>query len=125
MFASDLIRALNGADVSQSVGVLADSGSGRVRYDAPEHMLGSDDWMAPGLRVRPKALRTLRRLISEWRPDIIQAHGGSTLKYTIPAVIGRPRTKVVYRQIGPTPPEMIGHLRRAGHRLLIDRKSVV
>jgi glycosyltransferase involved in cell wall biosynthesis len=124
VFASDLIRALNEANVSQSVGVLRDSGSGRVEFEAPEQRLGSGGWMAPGLRIRPRALRALQRLISEWQPDIVQAHGGSTLKYTIPAVIAR-RARVVYRQIGPTAPEMMGRLRTVGNGFLMRRADRV
>lgn len=120
MFASDLIRALNKADVSQRVGVVDDSREVGVRYDAPEDVLGAGGWMAPGLRIRPQALRELRKLIKKWRPDIIQAHGGSTLKYTIPAVTAH-RTRVVYRQIGPTPREIAGPIRRAGHGFLMRR----
>lgn len=124
VFASDLIRALSKADVPQRVGILRDMGAGRVRYEAPEHILGSNGWMAPGVRINLQALRSLRRLIREWRPDVVQAHGGSTLKYTIPAVIGR-RVKVVYRQIGPTSPKMMGPLRRAGNSLLMRRADRV
>jgi glycosyltransferase involved in cell wall biosynthesis len=120
MFASDLIRALNKAGVSQRVGVVHDSGEAGVQYDAPVDVLGAGSWMAPGLRIRPQGLRGLRGLITKWRPHIIQAHGGSTLKYTIPAVIAQ-RTRVVYRQIGPTPREIAGPIRRAGHGFLMRR----
>jgi glycosyltransferase involved in cell wall biosynthesis len=124
MFASDLIRALGEADVSQRVGVVQDAGETGVRWDAPEDVLGASGWMAPGLRIRPQALRELRRLISKWRPHVIQAHGGSTLKYTIPAVTAQ-RTRVVYRQIGPTPREVAGPTRRAVHGFLMRRAGRV
>lgn len=120
MFASDLIRALNKADVSQRVGVVHDSGEAGVQYEAPVDVFGVGGWMAPGLRIRPKALRGLRGLIAKWRPHIIQAHGGSTLKYTIPAVTAQ-RTRVVYRQIGPTPREIAGPIRRIAHGFLMRR----
>jgi glycosyltransferase involved in cell wall biosynthesis len=124
MFASDLIRALNTTSVSQRVAVLQDLEGPGVHFDTPVHLLGSDGWMAPGLRIRPRALRGLRRLINRWRPDIAQAHGGSTLKYTIPAV-GTQRTRVVYRQIGPTPRAIAGPIKRAGHGLLMRRADAI
>jgi glycosyltransferase involved in cell wall biosynthesis len=124
MFASELIRALQKSDVSQRVGVLSDSGSGRLDYDAPTHLLGSDGWMAPALRIRPQTLLALRRLINEWRPDIVQAYGGSTLKYTIPATLAR-RTAVVYLKIGLTPPDVSGRMKRAGQAGLMRRTNRV
>lgn len=124
IFASDLIRALSSADVTQLVAILSDSGGDGVRYGAPERMLGSNGWKVPGLRIRPSALRGLRELVDEWRPDIIQGHGGDSLKYTLPATMGL-RTTVVYRMIGPTPPETIGFVRRAGHSLLMRRAARV
>lgn len=120
VFASDLVRALNEQSVSQRVAVLRPGGSGRVRFDAPVHLLGSNGWMTPGLRIRPQAVRALRRLIREWRPNIVQAHGGSTLKHAIPAALGLP-TRVVYRQIGPTPSRMFGYIKRAGYGVLMGR----
>lgn len=124
MFASELIRALKKTDVSQRVGVLSDSGSGRLEYEAPAHLLGSNGWMAPGLRIRPQALWALRRLIRQWKPDIVQAYGGSTLKYTIPATVAR-RTAVVYLKIGLTPPDVSGGIKRAGQAGLMRRTDRV
>jgi glycosyltransferase involved in cell wall biosynthesis len=123
-FASDLIRALNGSDVTQRVGVVCDVGGETVGFDAPVHVLCSNRWMIPGLRFRPQAVRTLRRLIGQWRPHIIQAHGGSTHKYTF-AAVGSRRTRVVYRKIGPTPPEVAGPIRRVAHGFLIRRADRV
>jgi glycosyltransferase involved in cell wall biosynthesis len=80
--------------------------------------------MLPGLRVRPQALRGLRQLIAEWRPHVVQAHGGSTLKYTIPAVTAQ-RARVAFRQIGPTPREIAGPIKRAGHGFLMRRADRV
>jgi L-malate glycosyltransferase len=120
VFASDLVRALNEQSVSQRVAVLRPGGSGRVRFDAPVHLLGSNGRMTPGLRIHAQALRALRRLVREWRPNIVQAHGGSTLKYSIPAALGLP-TRVVYRHIGPTPSRMFGYIKRAGYGVLMGR----
>jgi glycosyltransferase involved in cell wall biosynthesis len=124
VFASDLIRFLNQADVSQRVAVLRDSGVGRVPYAAPEHLLGSDEWDKGRLPVRLSTLRELRRLVHGWCPELVQAHGGNTLKYTIPAVAPG-RTRVVYRKIGPTPPEIAGLAKRTGHAFLMRRADRV
>jgi glycosyltransferase involved in cell wall biosynthesis len=80
--------------------------------------------MAPGLRIRPQTLLALRRLIKEWRPDIVQAYGGSTLKYTIPATAGRGMA-VVYLKIGLTPPDVSGGIKRAGQSALMRRTDRV
>jgi glycosyltransferase involved in cell wall biosynthesis len=122
VFASDLIRSLNGAGVEQRVAVLRDSGEEGIRYDAPEHLLASNGWMAPAIRMLPSAVGPLRTVIRKWRPDIVQVHANS-LKYAIPAVTGL-GTPVVSRMVGPSP-ENIGGLRRAGHGWLMRRATRV
>lgn len=124
VFASDLIRALEGAGVHQRVCVLRDSGGEAVRYDARVHVLGSNGWTAPRVRIRPRAVLALRRLVTQWRPDVVQVHGGESLKHTIPATLGR-RDPVVYRKIGQTPGDAIGTLRRAGYTELMRRTARV
>lgn len=124
MFAADLIRALRESGVSQRVAVLREHEGRGVSYGAPNHTFGSDGFTIPGLRIRPRALLALRALISRWRPDFVQAHGGDTLKYTIPAAITR-RTSVVYRKIGPTPRDVISGFKRAGHGQLMRRAARV
>lgn len=122
MFASDLIRALGGADVSQRVAVVHDGGTVGVQYAAPSHVLGSNGWRVPGVGIRLRALNALRTLIGTWRPDIVQAHGGDSLKYTIPASMGRD-TPIVYRKIGATPQDVFGAVKRAGHGRLMRRAT--
>jgi glycosyltransferase involved in cell wall biosynthesis len=122
--ASELIRALKPADLTQRVVVLTDSTNGGIGYEAPGRILGSDDWSVPGLRIHPKALWALRRVIREWRPDLVHAHGGNTLKYLIPAAIGR-RTSVVYGKIGLTPSSVSGRLKRGVHGQLMRRTDRV
>jgi glycosyltransferase involved in cell wall biosynthesis len=122
--ASELIRALRPADVSQRVAVIADSANTDIRYDAPGRVLGSDDWSVPGLRIRPKAVWALSRIIGEWRPDVVHAHGGDTLKYLIPAAIGR-QTSIVYGKIGLTPLSVSGPLKRGVHSELMRRADRV
>lgn len=123
--ASELIRALSATDVSQRVVVIGDGDNRGIRYEAPGRQLGSDGWSVPGLRIRPKAVGALRRVILEWRPDVVHAHGGDTLKYLIPAAIGR-RSSVVYGKIGLTPSDVSNRLKRAVHgRLMRSTDRVV
>jgi glycosyltransferase involved in cell wall biosynthesis len=122
--ASELIRALNATDVSQRVVVINDTDNRGIRYEAPAQLLGSDGWTVPGLRIRPKAVWQLRRVIGEWRPDVVHAHGGDTLKYLIPAAMGR-RTSVVYGKIGLTPSDVSSPSKRAVHGQLMRRTDRV
>ena len=53
------------------------------------------------LRIDPKALLRLVRLVREYRPDVVLAHGADTLKYTALAKPFFPsKVRVVYRNIG-------------------------
>lgn len=122
IFASDLIRALNESDVAQLVAVLPHGHDRAVEYEAPTHSLEPDGWSVPGLHFKPRALWALRDMIRRWRPDVIQAHGGQSHKYTMFASIPR-RAPVVYRKIGLTPPDVIGGLKRAAHGYLMRRTS--
>jgi glycosyltransferase involved in cell wall biosynthesis len=114
VFASDLVRALDEADVTQRVAVLHDESGSDVDYDAPVQSLGGNGWSLPLLHVSPQAVRALRGLIRTWGPDVVQAHGGHSLKHTMLAS-GTRRAPVVYRKIGLTPPDVIGGLRRGTH----------
>jgi len=66
----------------------------------------------------------LRRMIRDWRPDVVQAHGGEPLKY---AVLGatRPRSQVVYRRIGSTPKEIARGPRRLVYARLMRQTARV
>ena len=52
--------------------------------------------------IHPVLLRRLRRVIADWRPDIVQVNGGRTLKYgaAVKAMSGQPAWVLVYRSIG-------------------------
>jgi glycosyltransferase involved in cell wall biosynthesis len=124
IFASDLARALTNHDLYQEVAVLSDAGGRHVEYEIPRRLLAANGWNVPGLGVSPKVLGALRALVREWDPDIVQAHGGNTLKYSVPAVLGH-RTKLVYRHIGVTPPHLLRGVKRMGNRLLMARADRV
>ena len=55
----------------------------------------------PKGRLDPRAIAKLRRRITETRPQIVFANGGSTLRYVATALAGlRHRPKIVYGSIG-------------------------
>jgi glycosyltransferase involved in cell wall biosynthesis len=122
MFASDLDHALAELGVGQRIAMLRPGpAEGSVHFRSPAEVLGRG--LAPGARAKLHTMRALRRLVTEWEPDVVQAHGGETLKYAIPA--SRGRSAVVYRRIGSTPVWMAGRFRRAGHRAIIRRAARV
>jgi glycosyltransferase involved in cell wall biosynthesis len=123
MFASDLVRSLRDVGVSQRVGVLRGNEEILARYEAPTLVLGVNGWRAPGIRMDPRTLIALRRLIHEWHPDIVQAHGGEALKYSVVAS-GR-RRRVVYRRIGSASPWITGRLHGLAHGRLMRRAARV
>jgi glycosyltransferase involved in cell wall biosynthesis len=122
--ASELIRAFKPTGVSQRVVVIADSANRGIRYEAPTRLLGSDGWSIPALRVRPGAVWALGGIIRDWRPDLVHAHGGDTLKYLIPAALGR-RARIVYGKIGLTPLSVSRGLKRHVHGELMRRTDRV
>ena len=94
VFASDLIAALDAPDLDQRVAVLHGDPPWAVGFGAP----------VTALRARPGPLHTgavagLRRLLRDWRPDLVTAHGGEPLKYAALAGVGG-RAPIVYRRIG-------------------------
>jgi glycosyltransferase involved in cell wall biosynthesis len=104
IFASDLVRALAADGVTQRVALLRGSARVAVRYDAPTDMPRRDGVALPGLRIDLRSLADLRRLMKDWRPDVVQAHGGETLKYALPAAAAAGGPPVVYRSIGLVAP---------------------
>jgi glycosyltransferase involved in cell wall biosynthesis len=93
VFASDLVAALDAAGVEQQVAVLRGEPPWAVRFAAPVSALAAQRSPLGG------RVRALRRLLRDWRPDLIQAHGGQPLKYAVAATV-RGRPPVVYRRIG-------------------------
>jgi glycosyltransferase involved in cell wall biosynthesis len=86
-----------------------------VRLDAPPGLA-----RRVGLDVR--ALRRLRRLVREERPDVVVAHGSEPLKYAVLA--GVPRDRLVYYKIGVGGSLLRGP-RRLLHRWLLRRLGTV
>lgn len=121
IFASDLIASMNGDETRQRVVVLEGSGGLGVRFDAPVKALGASAG-APMLHVELRAVRALRRCLRDFEPDIVQAHGGSTLKYAITAAMGV-GIPIVFRSIGLTPTWIHRGPRRIIHRSLMNRSA--
>jgi glycosyltransferase involved in cell wall biosynthesis len=94
VFAADLVAAMAAPGVDQRVAVLHGAPPWAVGFAAPSVALGG----RPG-RLHPGALWRLSRLLRDWRPDVVQAHGGEPLKYLALAAGLRP-PPIVYRRIG-------------------------
>lgn len=94
VFASDLIGALD--DFEQRVAVLRNHGGPQVSFRAPTDLLGANGGRGP---LSMPALKVLRRIIHDWKPEIVQAHGGEPLKYVM-ASRAASGAAVVYRRIG-------------------------
>jgi glycosyltransferase involved in cell wall biosynthesis len=120
VFASDLVAALGRLGVDQSVAVLR-AAPPAVSFDAPVDLLGADGRSLPGLRMHLGAVRALRALVRDRRPDLLQAHGGEPLKYGL-AAGGVP---VVYRRIGSTAGWLTGGPRRLVYARLVGRAARV
>src|SRR5712691_3944906 len=88
IFASDLIRALNEAGVAQSVAVLRGTSGPRVSYEADEFRLRSGRGIM-AIRLDPRSILRLRAAVRRWKPDLVQAHGGDSVKHSGLAVGGR------------------------------------
>lgn len=97
MFASDLVRTLNDLGVSQRVAVLRGSVDDGVRFEASTRWLGGGRGSESAGGAT--SLRALRRAVVQWRPDIVQAHGGEALKYSVSSTVGT-GAPIVYRRIG-------------------------
>jgi glycosyltransferase involved in cell wall biosynthesis len=123
IFASDLVRALSAAGVSQRVAMIR-QGSVEVAFDAPFEIAGRDGALVPGLRIDPSAVRGLRRLLSDWRPDVVQAHGGEAFKHASASLVGT-SLPIIYRRVGLAPPWLRGGARRAAYGWLMRRATRV
>jgi glycosyltransferase involved in cell wall biosynthesis len=90
-FAGDLTRAL-APEVEQRVLVLRSSNGVSVPFGGKVKTVAGNG-SATGIRTG----RAIHRVLADWRPDVVQTHGGEALKRTIPVSW---RTPVVYRRIG-------------------------
>jgi glycosyltransferase involved in cell wall biosynthesis len=124
IFTADLVGALDDAGVEQRVAVLRAPDGLSVPYRAPATVLGADAMELPGVRMGLPGVVGLRRLLRDWDPDVVQAHGGEALKY---AVLGAARTRcrVVYRRIGSTPHSISQGPRRVAYGRLMRQAARV
>ncbi len=127
IFASDLVRVLDDEHVTQRVAVLRNS-EVAVSFAASTATLGADHEngrhrMVAG--VDPGAVRGLRELLGTWRPDVVQAHGGEPLKYSVMAGVVGHSPPIVYRRIGSAPREIERGPRRAAYGWLMRRAARV
>lgn len=113
MFATGLTDELADAGVEQLVVVLCGR-EADLRYDVPAVVLrdGRADPHTP--KLDPGLIVQLHSCAKEFRPDIVQAHGGGPLKYAVLAGLHR-RSKLVYRRIGTAAGWIEGSAQRALH----------
>jgi glycosyltransferase involved in cell wall biosynthesis len=125
IFTADLVGALDDAGVAQRVAVLRGAGGLAVSYRAPTTVLGADSSaVLPGTGMSLAGIRALRRQVRDWDPDVVQAHGGEALKYSVVAAMGA-RSRVVYRRIGSTPRSIARGPRRSAYGRLMRRADRV
>jgi len=142
VFASDLVAAMEAPDLQQQVAVLRGEPPWAVPFAVPVTALGAHRGLS-GLPLQSRGVRALRRLLRSWPPDVIQAHGGETLKYAV-AATGSPlprarsagaalqgpagsagRPPIVYRRIGSVTGWLSSGPRRAVYRRLVGRAARV
>lgn len=121
MFAADLLDALDDLGVTQQVVALRGS-SGAAAFHTPVTLGGERP--IRGLRVSLRSVWMLHNLVREWKPDVVQAHGGEPLKYVVPAAVGS-RARIVYRRIGEAPMLSGQSARRAAHAALARRADLI
>lgn len=121
MFASDLVGALEGNGIDQRIAVLRGSHLA-VDFSSPVSVLPNGGWRLPGMRVDLGTISALRGLINDWRPDVVQVHGGEPLKHAVLAARAT-GTPVVYRRIGSAPPRIARGPGRFGHGQLMRRAT--
>ena len=121
VFAADLAAALDAPGVRQRMAVLHGAPPWAVGFGPPATALGARRHGPP---LDLGAVLTLRRLLRDWPPDLVQAHGGEALKYAVVAGgVGGPR--VVYRRIGSVAGWLSNRPRRALYRGLVRRAARV
>ena len=113
VFASDLSRAL-GDDVVQNVAILRSIGDPAIAFSSAPMQLVRYPAGTRAPAFDPRIVRELRRILVDYRPNVVLAHGGESLKYSIPANLGRP-SRVIYRRIG----SIRGRASLRGPRLLV------
>jgi glycosyltransferase involved in cell wall biosynthesis len=123
VFAADLVAALDAPGMQQRIAVLHGGPPWAVPFGAPVTGLRAQR-RSPARPLHAGAVRALLRLLRNWRPDLIQAHGGQPLKYAVMATTaGGP--PVVYRRIGSVAGWLSSRPRRALYRRLVRRAARV
>ena len=113
--ALDLIGELNRRGVEQRVATIHRVPDGLDYGPQSVSLTGS----------RAGSMARLHRLVRNWRPDVVQAHGGEPLKWLAGTLVGPGAPPVVYRRIGMTPSWMAGSLRKRGYGFMIRRAGAV
>jgi glycosyltransferase involved in cell wall biosynthesis len=118
------VNFLRREDIDQRVAVLRRSEGPTMPFAVPVTILGSGRWSLPGVNMDPFVATALRRIISGWQPDLVQAHGGEPYKYAL-AATARRQTPVIYRRIGGAPSWIRRGARRFLHAQLMRRASCI
>ena len=121
VFAADLVRALDHR-IGQRVFLLRrHDGPTRVRFDATTVApTVPQAWDARARDVRAAA--RLRREIASWKPDIVQSHGGDSVKIVAAASVGA-KTRVIHRWIGAPSPKITRGVGRVGAAAILSTGS--
>jgi glycosyltransferase involved in cell wall biosynthesis len=123
VFASDLIRVLEREGVDQRTVVLR-SGRPFGPGISPTRSPHANRRVIPGLRISLPAARRLGSAIEDSDADVILAHGGEALKYSVLARARGP-APLVYRRIGLSPRWIRRGPRRLMYQTLMRRASKV
>jgi glycosyltransferase involved in cell wall biosynthesis len=118
MFAAQLISILAEEGFDQRIAVLRGADGIDVDFGVPTESWDAGAWRVPGPRMSPKTMRRMKALVEDWKPDIIQAHGGEALKY---AALHAGRARIVYRRIGSAAPWVATGIRRSMHGALMRK----
>jgi glycosyltransferase involved in cell wall biosynthesis len=124
LFASSLVGALGSDEVDQRVVVLRSNGGEGVSFAAPVTTFDGQVRSVPGIRVDLARVNGLHRVVRAFRPDVVQAHGGESLKYALAALRGDGR-RIAYRRIGDAVRFEGGRVRERAHVALMRRASRV
>jgi glycosyltransferase involved in cell wall biosynthesis len=126
IFAADLVGALAEAGVDQRVAVLRPAGGGQgLRFPATTDIVGAGGRRVPVAGVEVAAVRRLRAVVANWTPDVLQVHGGESLKHAVAALAPGRRPPIVYRRIGSAPPWITRGARRFSYAWLLRRAARV
>jgi glycosyltransferase involved in cell wall biosynthesis len=124
VFASDLSAALTELGVDQRVVALRPSDPLSMPFAIPFRALRPSGRRLPAVRMDLGSVQSLRGTLRQWRPDVVQAHGGEPYKYSLAASPFQ-RPPVVYRRIGGAPPWLMHGPRRLAHAQLMRQATTI